>query len=218
MAQNDRSDQSSRRTLRRQMVNVADRVEYAIRFAVHALLVGDRRLADEIALECADIALELAALELHYSRLVNQPEFAASALRLLTALGSARAQAHHIAQEVPLSSAPPPSVARELELLTEQSRLLMGQAIRTWSDGDTARARDTLAAAREVDIALSAASQELLERGVHGVPPTPPTRSLVVALFKTLSKIGDNARRFCEETIDATSRATLRTSAIVPRA
>ena len=218
MAQNDRSARRNRRTIHHQMVSVADRVEYAIRFAVHALMVGDRRLADEIALECVEIGQELAALALRSESLEGQPEFTASALRLIATLGSARAQAELIAREAPRFTVPPPAIARELELLVEQSRLLLRRAIWTWSEGDTERARDTLAAAREVDVALHAATQELLERGVHGIPPAPPTCTMVMALFKILSKVGDNARRFCEETINATTRASLSASPNVPPA
>jgi len=218
MAKNDRSAHQPRKTIHHQMVAIADRVEYVIRFAVHALMVGDKRLADEIALECAEIERDLTALALGCRSQEAQPECTASALRLLSALGSACSQADFIAREAHRFSTPPPSIARELELLAEQSRLVLQQAICTWSEGDTARARDTLAAAREVDVALTAAAHELLEQDVRGARPAPPTRTMVMALFKTLGQVGDNARRFCEETINATARASLQAHPAVPPA
>ena len=218
MAKNDRSAHQNRKNIHHQTVAIADRVEYVIRFAVHALMVGDKRLADEIALECAEIEQELTALALRCQSLEGQPEFAASALRLLAALGSARGQADLIATETHRFSVPPPSIARELELLAEQSRLVLRQAILTWSEGDTARARETLAAARAVDVALTAAAQELLEQDVHGARPAPPTCTMAMALFKTLGKVGENARRFCEETINVTARASLHAHPVVPPA
>ena len=194
--------------LRRRIAGVGVRVEDAVRFAVHALLNGDRKLANDIVVNDLDINRATRDIDRQCHAFMAQHlpsaghlRFVFSMLRLTVFLERIGDHAVTIARESLQLSAPlAPEVARDIALMAEQARSMLHRAMEAWNEENAELARGTKGMADQVEETQRMALSGLLDpRNSEGRPMLDTLAVFVV--FSSLERVSDQAKNICEETV-----------------
>ena len=134
--------------------------------------------------------------------------FISSVLRLTIGIERVGDYAAKIAREtVQLTQAIGPTVARDVELMGEQSVHMFRQALKAFVAGNAELARGTMGMAVQVDTSFERVWADLLSEGEE---PSHSVADLfaLLTVFRCLERISDQAKNICEETIFAVTGKT----------
>ena len=202
-------------TIRDQVRSVGKQVEGALKQAVHALLTHNRQLAAEVVLGDMPINRAVRANDALCHGFVAQHlpsaghlRFVSSVLRLNVELERIGDYAVAIAREVQQLSGPPPgTVLRDIDLIADQAKLILHQALKSFHEGNAELAHGTKAMGKQVDSTFQKVFADLLEEGDK------PERSLkdlfaLLVVINRLGRVSDQAKNICEETVFAVTGET----------
>ena len=190
-------------------------VTAAIVNATRAFLTRDQALAADTVL--GDMPVNRAIRELdkacHFFVARHLPSagvlrFISSVLRLNIALERIGDYAATIARQTAQLHEPAPDiVARDVELMSEQSVLMLKQAVKAFVEGNAAAARGTQGMAKQVDSTFDRVFADLLQEGEKKSRQLEDLFATLIA-FNRLERISDQAKNICEETIFAVTGET----------
>jgi phosphate transport system protein len=201
--------------LRGQVREVGRKVLAAQRNAVQAVLREDRELAYETIIGDHPVNRQVHAIDQACHAFVARHlpsaghlRFVSSVLRLSVALERIGDYAATICrQAVQLSAPPPERVAQDLDLMGEQSRNLLEQALKAWNQGNAELARGTIGMARQAASASEKVFADLLREGDKDRRPVRDLFGLLI-IFNRLDRVVGQAKNICEETLFAVAGET----------
>ena len=201
--------------IRDEIGEIASGVETAVKNAVHATLTRNDELAYATILGDHPINRRVRRLDHDCHAFVARHlpsagplRFVSSALRLAIALERVGDYAVAICRELAQMREPiPPTVARDIELLAEQSERILRQAIRAFVDGNAEMARGAMGMADQVNATFSKVFRDLLDEGEGSEHRLRDLFALLV-IFNRLERVSDQAKNICEETLFAVSGET----------
>jgi phosphate transport system protein len=201
--------------IRRRVSAVADRIQKALGNAVHAVLKGDRELANKTILgdlainrEIRDIDRICHAFVARHLPSAGHLRFVSSVLRLDVELERVGDYAVAIAREMFQLSAPPSgSVASDIELIANQAGRILDQAIQAFNEGNPDLARGTKGMADQVETTFRKVFEDLLLEGESKARPIKDLFALLV-IVNRLGRVSDQAKNICEDTIFAVTGET----------
>lgn len=196
--------------IRSQVRDISGYLETAIRNAVRALLDLDRPLASETILGDHRINRAVRATDRMCHSFVARHlptaghlRFVSSVLRLTVALERTGDYAVTVCREVAQLSEPPPeTVARDIEMMGDQSLHMLQQALKSFDENNAELARGTMGMAAQLRASFERVFRDLLTEGERQTRPTKDILALLVVLNR-LSRVSDQAKNICEETIFA---------------
>ena len=201
--------------IRARLKAIGARVEEAHKTAVHALLTGDRALAYQTILSDHPINREIRRIDRACHAFVARHlpsaghlRFVSSVLRLGVGLERVGDYASTICREsVQLSAVPSPALARDIDLMADQSRGVLRQAMRAWNEGSADLARGTMGMVKQASAASLKVFEDLLREGEESDGPLNDIFALLV-IFNRLDRVIAQAKNICEETLFAVAGET----------
>lgn len=201
--------------IRDEIGEIADGVETAVKNAVRATLTRNTELAYATILGDHPINRRVRRLDHDCHAFVARHlpsagplRFISSALRLSIALERVGDYAVAICRELAQMREPiPPTVARDIELLAEQSERILRQAIRAFLAGNAEMARGAMGMADQVNSTFGKVFRDLLDEGENSEHRLRDLFALLV-IFNRLERVSDQAKNICEETLFAVSGET----------
>ncbi len=196
--------------IRGRVRGVGARVANAVTGAVHALLAGNRAQAYGIILgdlplnrEVRSIDRDCHAFVARHLPSAGHLRFVSSVLRLIVELERIGDYAATICREaVQLTETPAGTVARDLELMADQSRRALNQAMRAWNEANAELARGTVGMTKQASGASHKVFEDLLREGKEDPRPLKDLFALLV-VFNRLDRVIAQAKNICEETLFA---------------
>jgi len=201
--------------IREKLRRLAEKIGQALRNATHAVLTHDHALASDTILDDLEINRQIRALDERchafialYLPSAGHLRYISSVLRLNIALERVGDYAVAIAREAAqLSDKPPGTVAGDIELMAEQSGRLFQESMIAFNAASPERARGTQGMAYQVSVTFAKVFADLLKAGEKGKRPLRDLFALLV-VFNRLSRVADQAKNVCEETIFAVTGET----------
>lgn len=202
--------QSDLTHLRQRLEQVAKAVLGAQQNSVRALLESDRSLANATILGDLHINRETRAIDAECRAFVARHlpsaghlRFISAALRLTMELERIGDYAVTICREsVQLTTFPPARLARDMELLADQSQRALEQAIRSFSERSADLARGTMGMVAQTRGTFDKVIRGLVKEGEQSSAPLSDLLAFQVILNR-LGRVGDQAKNICEETLFA---------------
>jgi phosphate transport system protein len=201
--------------IRESVCAVGETIEVALRDAVKSLLTYDRELAAQIVL--GDLAINRTVREIdhktHQFVAVHLPSaghlrFVSSVLRLNVELERVGDYAAAIAREVlQLKGQPGDKVAKDIELMSDQTGRMLHEALRAFAEANADLARGTKVMADQIESTYQRVFDDLLGEGETGHRSMREMFGLLV-VFNKLGRVGAQAKNMCEETIFACTGET----------
>ena len=193
--------------IRSQLLLLAERIDTAIAQSTTAMLRGDDELASRTIIEDNPINRITRDLDrLCHSFIVRHLpsagvlRFISSVLRLTVAFERIGDYACSISREaLLLSRQPPKTVAKDIELMLDQSRDNLRQATAAFIAGDDGLARTALQAAYDSRKTFGKLYADLLKVGAKQSRPPQDLFAFLITFYR-LERITDQARNICEET------------------
>ncbi len=194
--------------IRRRVLAVGDRVNTAFKDSVHAVMTGDRDLSSQVILGDLPINREVRRIDhlchtfvARHLPSAGHLRFVSSVLRLDVALERIGDYAVTIAREqVQLSKPPPPRLVHDLDLLADQSRVMLSQALKALEEGNAELARGTRAMATQVERTFHRIFLDLIAEGERNGHSIRDLFALLV-MFNRIGRVADQAKNICEETV-----------------
>lgn len=201
--------------IRARLKAIGTQVEEAHKAAVHALLTGDRALAYETILGDNPVNREIRSIDRACHAFVARHlpsaghlRFVSSVLRLGVGLERIGDYASTICREsVRLSASPSPTLARDVDLMADQSRGVLRQAMRAWNERSADLARGTLGMAKQAGASSRKVFDDLLREGEASDRPISDMFGMLV-IFNRLDRVIAQAKNICEETLFAVAGET----------
>ena len=187
---------------------MVERVQTGLKNAVHALLTGNRDLAYRTILDDHPINRDLrkinrlcyAFVAKHLPSAVNLRRISAI-LRVVTELERIGDYAVTICREAVVLQQPPQgSLARDIELIAEESRSMLRQAVMAFQEDNADLAKGTMVLADQIERTFDRVFADLVEEGDTGGRSTKQMFALFV-VASTLERVSDQAKNICEETV-----------------
>lgn len=194
--------------IRAHMEAMAGRVQEQLRIAVHALLKGDKALAYRTILDDHRINRDLGHGNKLCNAFVARHLPSASLLRrivsdqhLLIELERIGDYAVTICRETAVLSGPPSEpLARDIDLIAEESHRMLGQAIEAVRTDNAELARGTMPMADQIERTFTRVLDDLFASGDKGERPFKDSIALFVVAGH-LERVSDQAKNICEETL-----------------
>lgn len=194
--------------IRSRTAAVGASVEAAFRQAIHAVLIEDSDLSSRIVLGDLPINREVRELDRLCHAFVARHlpsaghlRFVSSALRMHIALERIGDYAVAIAREqVQLSGSPPEQFAKDIELIAEQTSLMLHQALEAFNTRNDDLARGTKPMGAQIDRTFEKVFNDLLEEGEKDGPPLRDLFATLVILNR-IGRVADQSKNICEETV-----------------
>lgn len=201
--------------IRQKVRKITTRIENQVGDAVHSLLAYDLNLANQVILGDRRVNRQIREIDrlAHHFIVRHAPSaghlrYVSAVLRLDVALERIGDYASTIGREVVQLTAPPPErVARDIELISHQSRRALKQALASFQEGDVDLARETHGMAEQTDSTLQKVFAELLEVGER--------RELslrdifgILRIINLLKRVAEQAENICEQTVFAVTGET----------
>ena len=192
---------------------VAGLVETALRNAVHALLAGDRALANKTVLGDGEINRAVRALDYRSHAFIVRHLPSAGHLRLMSATIRAGIALERIGdyavnicrEAVQLSTPPGGSLGRSADLMADQAISMLHDAIEAFGEGNAEKAKGIMARADQIDQELSNVLADLTDE--QGSRSMKDLFALSV-VFSMLERVSDQAKNICEEAVFAVTGQT----------
>ncbi|MEM9557923.1 MAG: PhoU domain-containing protein [Acidobacteriota bacterium] len=212
---------TDRRAIDARILAVGERVGAAHEAALRALLARDHELAYRTVLEDHPVNREVRAIEAACHAFVARHlpsaghlRWVSSALRLCVALERIGDYASTICRAaVQLEQDVPPTIARDLELMGDQSRRVLAQALRAWGEQSADLARGTVGMAGQAEGASGKVFGDLLRVGEKERARAERRVALsdlfaLLVIFNRLDRVVAQAKNVCEETLFAAAGET----------
>ena len=201
--------------IRDRVRGVGKRVADAVERAVHAVLTHNREIAAEVILADLPINREVRAIDALCHGFVAQHlpsaghlRFVSSVLRLNVELERVGDYAVAMAREVQQLTAPPPAtLRRDIDLIADQAKLILKQALRAFNERNAEMARGTKAMGKQIESTFQKVFADLLEEGDKGKRPLKDIFAALVVINR-LGRVSDQAKNICEETVFAVTGET----------
>ncbi len=201
--------------IRDRVREVGKQIEEALKQAVHALLTHNRQVAAQVVLGDLPINREVRAIDALCHAFVARHlpsaghlRFVSSVLRLNVELERIGDYAVAMAREVQQLSGPPPdTVLRDIDLIADQAKLILHQALRSFREGNAEMAHGTKAMGKQVDSTFQKVFADLLEEGEKPGRSLKDLFALLVGINR-LGRVSDQAKNICEETVFAVTGET----------
>lgn len=184
----------------------ADMVEKAVKNAVHALRTGDKELAYETVLN--DHAINRTMREIdkkcHSFIAIHLPtgrhlRLLSSVIRVNIELERIGDYAVTIAREVAQITEPlSPAMTRELDRVSDETLLMLRQAINAFNDLNAEMARSTMVLARQMESDLDTIYAEMMSSSQR--EKIKETLAVFV-VFTQLKRVADQAINLCNDTV-----------------
>ncbi len=194
--------------IRKDVASMAERVMEGLNNAIHALLIGDHKLAATTIL--ADHPVNRAMREIdrlcHAFIALHLPS--AGHLRLLSAVIRANIALERIGDYAvtiarvseQLAAPPQGQIAVELERFGSEAQRMLKQAVAAFNDLNADVARATMVMERDMEYDLDAIYAELMS---NREPDKVKNILAVFIIFTHLKRVADQAKNLCEETVFA---------------
>ncbi len=202
--------ESDLREIRSKVRTVSDLVEEQLQNAVQALLNVDRDLAGQVVLGDRQVNRRIRHIDrLCHAFIVRHApsgghlRYASAVLRLDVALERVGDYAGSIGREIArLSASPPGAVGRDLDLIAQQARLTLSQALEAFQDADADAAARAYGLAEQTDSTQETVVAELLRAGEKG---TSSLRDIfgLLRIINLLKRVAEQAENVSEQTIFA---------------
>jgi phosphate transport system protein len=201
--------------IREKVRKIAHRIENQVGDAVHALLEGDRDLANEVVLGDVRVNRQIREIDrlahafiVRHAPSAGHLRYVSAVLRLDVALERIGDYASTIGREVVQLSGPPPErVARDVELISHQARRTLKQALAAFQEPDPVLARETHGLAGQTDSTLEKVFEELLEVGESSELPLRDIFG-ILRVINLIKRVAEQAENVCEQTLFATTGET----------
>ena len=201
--------------IRSRVRDVARRVEDQVADAVHALVARDRELANKVILgdrrvnrQIREIDRMAHAFIVRHAPSGGHLRYVSAVMRMDVAMERIGDYAGTIGREVVQMSSPPPStVTRDIELISHQARETLRQALAAFQTADPDLARETHGMAMQTDATLQKVFSELLE---VGEARDIPLRDIfgILRIINLIKRVAEQAENICEQTLFFTTGET----------
>lgn len=196
------------REIRRKLRKVSDLVEDQVHNAVQALLTVDRALAARVVLGDRQVNRRIHEIDhlchafiVRHAPSAGHLRFASGVLRLDVALERIGDYADSIGRELSRLSGPPPgAVGRDIELIAQQARVTLSQALEAFHDGDVEAARRAAGMADQTDYTLETVVAELLRAAEKQKGPLRDIFGLL-RIINLLKRVAEQSENISEQTI-----------------
>ena len=200
--------------IRRKLRKVSDLVESQVHKAVHSIGTADWELANEVILGDRQVNRRIKQLDylchafiVRHAPSAGHLRFASATLRLDVALERIGDYAGTIGREVVrLSSPPPSSIARDIDLIGQQARHTLSQSLKAFHEGDMALAKETYGLADQTDLTLDNVIADLHEAGERRELPLRDIFGML-RIVNLIKRVAEQAENICEQTMFAVSGA-----------
>ncbi|MGD8327923.1 MAG: PhoU domain-containing protein [Acidobacteriota bacterium] len=201
--------------IRAATARIAEDVQDALKESVHALLAGDADRAYGVVLGDHPINRAVRASDRRCHAFVARHlpsaghlRFVSATLRLNIELERIGDYAVAIAREsVQLSAPPSAAIARDIELIAERTHRVLGEAVRSFLEGNAELARATKKSAYDVEHIYENVFNDLLAEGERRERPLKDLFALLV-VYNRIGRVADQAKNICEDTVFAVTGAT----------
>ncbi|HSW31811.1 MAG TPA: PhoU domain-containing protein [Longimicrobiales bacterium] len=185
---------------------VAEHVETQVGDAVRALLTGDRKLANAVILGDRGVNREFRAVDrLAHAFIVRHApsgghlRYVSAVMRMNVSMERVGDYAGTIGREVVQLTAPPPTrIARDIDLISQQCRSTLHQALAAFQMADAELARETHGLADLTDSTLRSVFAELLEAGEARELPLGDAFALL-RIVNLIKRVAEQAENICEQ-------------------
>ena len=194
--------------IRKQVAVMADRVETAVKNAMHALQTGNTRLAAATVLGDHPINRMMRKIDTLCHKFIALHLPSAGHLRLLSSVIRANIELERIgdyavtiSREVLQLSGPPSGpMAQELERIGNETQIMLQLAIEALNDLNADKARTTMVLEERMEHNLDLIYAELMTNDERD-----KVKNLlaIFAVFNQLKRVADQAKNLCEETVFA---------------
>jgi phosphate transport system protein len=200
------------KSIRRQVSRIASLVDEALHNAVHALLTGNRILANATVLGDGAINRAVRETDRACHAFIARHLPSAGHLRVMSATIRANIALERIGdyavsiarESVQLSSPPAGTLARAVEAMAGDSREMLRHAADAFTSENAEQAKATMAMADQVQRHMDAVIAELTEGGDRPIKD----QFALFVVFAMLERVSDQAKNLCEETVFAVTGET----------
>ncbi len=201
--------------LRERIRSVGERVERAFDSAIRAILTDDRELAAATVLGDARVNRQIREIDRLCHAFVARHLPSAGHLRFVSAVLRLNVELERIGdyasticrEQLQLSSPPSRAAARDIEMIADQARRVLHQALNVFLEGNADLARGTMGMADQVKDTFQNVFRDLLQEGERSKRPLKDLFALLV-IFNRLGRVSDQAKNICEETVFAVTGET----------
>ncbi len=194
--------------IRRKVRIVSDLVEQQVHNAVQALLTVDKALAARVVLGDRQVNRRIHQIDhlchtfiVRHAPSAGHLRFASGVLRFNVALERVGDYADSIGRQIARLSAPPPgAVGRDIELIGQQARVALSQALEAFHESDVEAARRASGMADQTDFTLETVMAELLRAAEKGKGTLADTFSLL-RIINLLKRVAEQAENISEQTV-----------------
>ena len=194
---------------------VSDLVEEQVRDAVQALLHHDSELANRVILRDRIVNRGTRALDqkchgfvVRHLPVAHHLRYVSAVLRMDVALERVGDYAVTVCRHsLRCSTPPPPGIARDIELISQQARDSLAEALKAFHEEDTEVARRALGLTRPVDATHDKAFEDLVLAGETQEQPVRDLFGYLRALY-VLLRVSDQAENIAQETLFAVEGET----------
>ena len=187
---------------------VSELVEDQVRDAVQALLHNDSPLANRVILQDRVINRETRALDqlchgfvIRHLPVAHHLRYVSAVIRMDVALERVGDYAVTVCRHsLRCSTPPPPEIARDIELIAQQARDSLSEALKSFNDEDVEVARKALGLTRPVDTTHDKAFEDLVSVGEAHDQPVRDLFAYLRALY-VLLRVSDQAENIAQETL-----------------
>ncbi len=194
--------------IHQRLTAMGGQVQDAIKNAIHALLTGNTKLAYSTVLGDHPINRQSRELDKLCHGFIALHLPSAGHLRVISATIRANMALERIGdyavticrEAAQLPSAPSGTIAREVELIGEESRRMLDQALQAFDEGNADKARATMGMAEQVERTFDTVFTDLVTEEGHL-----NTKELFayLVIFNMIERMSDQAKNICEETVFA---------------
>ena len=180
---------------------------------MHALLAGDRALANKTVLGYGEINRAVRALDYRSQAFIVRHLPSAGHLRLMSATIRAGIALERIGdyavnisrEAIQLSAPPGSSLGRSADLMADQAISMLHDAIEAFGAGNAEKAKGIMARADHIGQELSNVLADLTdEQGSRNMKDL----FALFVVFSTLERVSDQAKNICEEAVFAVTGQT----------
>jgi phosphate transport system protein len=197
-------------TIRSEVQNVGSLVETAVGNSVKSILTWNQQLAYETILKDQVINRAVKRIDhlchafvVRHSPTAGHLRFVSSVLRVNVALERVGDYAVTVCREMArLAEKPNQRVIGDLEISVDPAKQALSQALEAFQNSNSELARGTKEMASHLGKTFDKAFSDLVDEGEKGAAPIRDLFALLV-IFNRLSRVCDQAKNICEETVFA---------------
>ena len=195
-------------TIRTEVKTMGERVQKAVTNSVHALLTGNRALANQTILHDGDINRDMRKVDQLCHVFVARHLPSARHLRLISSVMRANIALERIGdyavticrEQKQLSEPPAGTLARDIQMLAKECGIMLQQSITAFVQENADLAKGTRVMADQIEHTFSHIFPDLLALGENGQCKLKELFALLGALSH-IERISDQAKNICEDAV-----------------